>query len=845
MGFVSKRARKRNKKSAGRSHTAATPSDPAPVEAQSRRSSWLWLAAVLATMVVVAAIVSFSSPNAAVETASAASGGEAGGGQDVSAESRPSRVSSRVTEQTAARDPGTDSVPEPDGGGSVSASDSLESTAAPVVQPESHRQMVAELRDIVARTDRENFWLGDLEARVKRKRNDTLGPDAETGERWRSQLELGLAELRLGNEVEALEQLGSAYALLDELGDELPDLWRRITVFEYGLAHMRRGETLNCSTRHTGESCIMPIRGSGVHEDPSGSKRAIELFEEVLEISEPGSTMALKARWLMNIAYMTLGQYPSKVPKPHLIEPEVFGSEQPFQEFENVAPQLGVDSFNLYGGAVVDDFTGDGYLDILTTTFDIDDRPHLFRNERSGTFVDVAEESRLGDLYGGINVIQADYDNDGDLDFFILRGAWLRNVGKHPNSLVRNNGDGTFSDVTLEAGMTHRYPTQTGAWADFDNDGFVDLFVGNESNAAIEAPSQLYRNNGDGTFTDVAAEAGVETRAFVKGSVWGDYDADGWPDLYVSVMGGANRLYRNRGADERGQVRFEDVASGLGVEQPHDSFPVWFWDYDNDGHLDLYVPSYKGDKDAVAAVAASYLGYETGFDLTRLYRGDGQGGFSNVAASAGLERLALPMGANFGDLDNDGYLDIYLGTGYPDFEALTPNVMYRNVAGSHFVDVSYQGRFGHLQKGHSVAFGDLDNDGDLDIFEQMGGIFPGDRFGDALFENPGFGNRFVAFDLVGVQSNRAALGARIRVSLRVDTGRSERYRWVTSGGSFGSSSLRQVIGLGGAEAIESVEIFWPASGITQTFDDVPMNRYLRVVEGEATLSELDLERLEL
>ena len=188
------------------------------------------------------------------------------------------------------------------------------------------------------------------------------------------------------------------------------------------------------------------------------------------------------------------------------------------------------------------------------------------------------------------------------------------------------------------------------------------------------------------------------------------------PDLYVSVLGGPNRLYRNRGDGS-----FEDVAPRLGVTGPRQSFPAWFWDFDNDGHLDLFVSSYTGDRGGLGFVAASYQGYPGPWEQARLYRGDGDGGFEDVAARSGLTRLQLPMGSNFGDLDHDGYLDFYLGTGYPDYEAVMPNVLYRNLAGRRFVDVSLAAGFGHLQKGHAVAFADLDGDGDLDVFEQMGG----------------------------------------------------------------------------------------------------------------------------
>ncbi len=693
-------------------------------------------------------------------------------------------------------------------------------------QPTGHERMVTALREIIDRTDQDNTWLGDRRAREQRRHLESLPADAGAGERWISHLELGISELHLGREAEAIDNLSRAYELLPEISDQLKPQWVALTIFELGMAYLRSGETQNCCLRNAPESCIVPIRGAGLHTDPTGSRRAVELFSEVLRRVPASSAMHFKARWLLNIASMTIGDYPEGVPEAWRIPPGVFGTEEAFPRFANISPQLGLNSYNLYGSAVVDDFDNDGHLDIFTTTFDIEDHPHLFHNNGDGTFTDVATGAGLTGLYGGINTVQADYDNDGHVDLYVLRGAWMSVSGRQPNSLIRNNGDGTFTDVTFDAGLGEaHYPTQTGSWADYDNDGDVDLYVGNEHSPAIRAPCQLFRNNGDGTFTDVAAEAGVQNLRYVKGVVWGDFDGDRWPDLYASTMGGPNRLYRNNG-----DGTFTDVAPRLGVAGPRDSFPVWFWDFDNDGVLDLYVPSYRGGKDDVAAVAASYLGVNVGVDMPHLYRGNGRGGFDDVAARSNLTKFLLPMGANFGDVDNDGWLDIYLGTGYPDYESLTPNVMYRNVEGRSFVDVTFAGGFGHLQKGHSVAFADLDHDGDQDIFEQMGGIFRGDRFGDVLYENPGFGNHWIAVRLVGVRSNRSAIGARIRVQV-VENGRTRSiYKHVNSGGSFGANPLRQTIGLGRAEQIEMLEVYWPTTDVTQTFRDVPMDTILRIVE---------------
>jgi ASPIC and UnbV/FG-GAP-like repeat len=201
-----------------------------------------------------------------------------------------------------------------------------------------------------------------------------------------------------------------------------------------------------------------------------------------------------------------------------------------------------------------------------------------------------------------------------------------------------------------------------------------------------------------------------------------------------------------------------------------------------------------------------------------------------------------PMGSNFGDLDNDGYLDFYLGTGDPSYSTIVPNLMFLNRAGQRFADISVAGGFAQLQKGHAVAFADLDNDGDLDVFEKMGGAYPGDAFSDALYENPGMGNNWITVQLVGRQSNRSAIGARIRVQVEENGVTRSIYRHVNSGGSFGANPLRQTIGLGKVRGAQLLEIFWPRTGKTQTVINPPPAQFIQVVEGVEGYTKLSLKR---
>ena len=684
-----------------------------------------------------------------------------------------------------------------------------------------HQRMLKLLREIRDRSSTENLYISPAFHARERKQLEMLPADAPVAHRGRLHLFVGKDELRLGNNQRAVEHLLKAYELSDKSLVQ--------PAFQLAVAHLRLGETQNCLAHRNAESCILPIRGGGVHQDQSGAREAIKYLKVVLD-RQPKH---IAARWLLNLAFMTVGEYPEKVPPKFLVPPERFESEQEFPRFRDIAPKLGLNTVGLSGGAIADDFDNDGWLDIVVSDWNPGAQLRYFRNGGDGSFTERTVEAGLGGLFGGLNLIQADYDNDGDLDIYVLRGAWLEKAGRHPNSLLQNDGEAHFRDVTFEAGLgEHHYPTQTAAWADYDNDGDLDLYVGNES-----FPCQLFRNNGDGTFTDAADAAGVTNDDVAKAVVWGDYDGDRYPDLYVSNFGGPNRLYHNNG-----DGTFRDLAPGASVTYPFKSFPAWFWDFNNDGNLDLFVSAYERRVEDVAAYYLDLPAMETEPDS--LYQGDGMGAFDEVGFDVNLNHITQPMGSNFGDLDNDGFLDFYLGTGYPEYEGLMPNLLFRNVGGARFVDVTTAAGLGHLQKGHGVAFADFDHDGDQDIFAELGGAYAGDVFGNALFENPGFGNHWLVVKLVGVTSNKSAIGVRIRADILEGGKESSIYRWVNSGGSFGANPLRQHLGLGPAAVLQSLEIYWPTSDRTQVFQDVEINQFIVVTEGREEYETLPYRPLE-
>lgn len=399
--------------------------------------------------------------------------------------------------------------------------------------------------------------------------------------------------------------------------------------------------------------------------------------------------------------------------------------------------------------------------------------------------------------------------------------------------------------MTREAGLLRYRGSQTATWFDFNNDGQIDLFVGNESWAGDKEPCELYRNNGDGTFTEVGASAGVAAIGVVKGVACGDYNNDGRQDLYLSIREQPNRLFRNDGPQNpaeggKSPWKFSEVGAEAGVSEPLHSFPTWFFDYNNDGLLDLFVAGYRIMD--VGDVAADYLGARGRGTRSKLYLNTGDGKFRDVSSEAKLDKVLLAMGSNFGDLDNDGWLDFYLGTGDPDLSTLIPNRMFRNAEGKFFQDVTTAGRFGHLQKGHAVAFADLDNDGDQDVYAVMGGAYEGDVYRRVLFENPGQSKNWVKLKLEGVQSNRSAIGARLKITVVENGVTRQIYKTVNSGGSFGANPLRQEIGLGSAAKIRELEVFWPTTGQTQKFENIPANKTWYLVEGRTALQELRVKR---
>ncbi|MEO8258944.1 MAG: CRTAC1 family protein [Acidobacteriota bacterium] len=526
-----------------------------------------------------------------------------------------------------------------------------------------------------------------------------------------------------------------------------------------------------------------------------------------------------------------------------------------FVRFDNVAVTAGLDFRHvngasaarhlpeiMSGGGLFFDYDNDGWIDLfLVDGGSLTDasvaaraRHRLYRNRGNGTFEDATARSGIQHTGYGMGACAADYDNDGWPDLYVT------NVG--PNVLYHNNGGRTFTDATRTAGVGSRSFGASCAFADLDRDGDVDLFVTNYVDARVDnnifcgdtasrlrvychplnfAPLQsvLYRNNGDGTFSDVSAAAGIAPRrGNGLGVVIGDYDDDGWPDIFVANDMTPNFLYHNEG-----RAIFKEMALAAGVALPIDGKPragmgTDFADYNGDGRLDLFVTNHE-------------------LEMHTLYRNLGAGLFADTTSESriGLETLPyVGFGTLFLDYDNDGDLDLAVVNGHvmndsghfrPGAKEAQRKLLFRNDGGGRFKEVGRQSGPGFAVEGvgRALAAGDIDNDGDLDLMvTNNGGMV------DLLRNDDGPEDHSLLVRLQGTRSNRSAIGARVLLT----AGGATQMREVKAGSSYlAQSDLRVHFGLGRTTRIDRLEIRWP-DGASEVVQDVPVNQIVSVVEGK-------------
>ncbi len=673
-------------------------------------------------------------------------------------------------------------------------------------------------------------------AMIKQKLDSTADP----GQRINLELAYAFELLAAGKSSESLTHYETAYNAIIQNKIPLDDANRRNLYFINGMAYMRHGEIENCVQYHNHQSCFIPIKGEGVHQLPFGSKKAITQFETLLnEFPED-----LEARYLLNIAYMTIGGYPQDVPKAWRIDPSWFQNKVKVKPFTDIAPQLGLNRNGHAGSVVMDDFNNDGWLDLVLSSWNHLDPTLFYINNGDGTFTDKSKESGLIGHLGSLNINQTDFNNDGFLDLFIMRGAWFIGQGDIPNTLLMNNGDGTFKDVTIKAGLTHHAPTQASAWADFNLDGWLDLVVANESYLDYKRGIDLYINKQDGTFEHSSSQYGLTQNDFFKGIVAVDVNNDKYPDIYMTSLANGNQLLINQGYT--GKPGFVAVGSSTNVSAPSRSFPTWNFDYNNDGFEDLFVSGYSNDASPGIIWIQDHQQKSNPEYFPKLYKNKGNLEFEEVGGVSGINEVAFTMGCNFGDINTDGFLDFYLATGNPLYQSLVPNKMYLNMDGERFEDVSYSGNFANIQKGHGVSFGDWNHDGDEDMYVVIGGAYDGDHFYNCLFDNPNeHNNNWLVLNLQGEKANTAAIGARVEISVQENGKERKIYRTVTSGSSFGANSLALEVGLRKANKINSVTVQWPCKDCPdQVFTDLHLKSAYRLKQGTAAATKLVYEAVQ-
>ena len=508
------------------------------------------------------------------------------------------------------------------------------------------------------------------------------------------------------------------------------------------------------------------------------------------------------------------GGYPDFGPQAFRMEIKA-GHEKAGVEFEEIAAKIGLDKTSAGRGIAVFDYDNDGFLDVVMTA--AQGGCSLYHNNGDGTFTDVSIDSGLDTCVNAMAVIVGDYNNDGFADLYITRLGFYAGEG----TLFRNNGDGTFTDVTAAAGLKVWGPAFAASWADYDGDGYLDLFIANNLGGLFErkTPNRLFHNNGDGTFTEVTDQAGLKTIWPTIAGSWGDYDNDGRPDLFLSNGLGRSQLYHNNG-----DGTFTDVSEAAGVTEMGFGSPAFWWDYDNDGWMDIGQFIWS-DHDDVIYTMEHGEGPPNGHSM-RVYHNNRDGTFSQVNKELGLNGCWGTMSGNAGDFNNDGYLDIILGNGSPKMDRMDPMILME-FDGRKFRNTSFAAGLPFTGKSHGVTNGDIFGDGRLCILVGAGGQYPGDLLTMGVYRPKRLPGNYINIRCVGTKSNRSALGARVAI----EAGGRMQYREVSGGSNFGCLPLELHIGLADFAAVDSVDIRWP-SGLQQRFEAMPVNVTLEFTEGQ-------------
>ncbi len=529
-----------------------------------------------------------------------------------------------------------------------------------------------------------------------------------------------------------------------------------------------------------------------------------------------------RTRLLLWLASEKSGGYALDVP-PEMRMQVRSGRQPTTLALEDLAARVGLDKTSGGRGTAVFDYDGDGWLDVLVAA--AYGGCTLYRNNGDGSFTDVSIPSGMDTCQTAFITTIGDYDNDGHPDIFVTRNGFFSG----DCSLYHNNGDGTFTDVTERAGLAGWGPAFTASWVDYDLDGRLDLFVAYNLGSLFERKTKntLFHNNGDGTFTDVTDRSGLVTEWPTIGSTWGDYDNDGRPDLFLSNSIGRSQLFHNNGDGTFTDVSRESGLDGYAIGS------ICYWiDYDDDGWLDL-VQNVWSDAEDVIHTLRHGEGPPDG-QPARLWRNNRDGTFTLRSRELGVTGCWGSMSGNAGDLNNDGHQDLVFGNGSPRMERVEPLTLLES-DGRGFRDVTFTAGLPITGKSHGVNLADLYGDGRLTLIVASGGAYPGDLLTVGAFcpkERPG---HYLNVRLVGARSNRSAIGARIRL----EAGGRSQHRLVSGGSQFGCLPLEQHFGLGtDALVVDAIEIWWPSGARQRVAGPIAANNTIRITEGDERVEDV-------
>ena len=466
------------------------------------------------------------------------------------------------------------------------------------------------------------------------------------------------------------------------------------------------------------------------------------------------------------------------------------------QDFTRITTGDIVNDGTFTEGALWGDYDNDGDLDIFFANI-TGQNNMLFENNGDGTFTRITTGDIVNDggfSYGGC---WGDYNGDGYLDLFSINGGF--NVAAN-NNLYINNTDGTFTKITTGVIVSDGGRTWSSCAADYDNDGDLDIFTSN-----INQNNSLYRNNGDATFTKITTGDVVSDGGSSLGSAWGDYDNDGYPDLFVANSnfgaGEVNFLYKNNGNGTFTRITTGDIATEVA-----NSVAASWGDYNDDGNLDLFVTNYSGENNF-------------------LYKNNGDGTFTKITSGVLVNDGGTSVGSAWGDYDNDGDLDIFVSNDVGE-----NNTLYQNDGDTTFTKITTGAIVSDGGSSNGPAWCDYDSDGDLDLVVVNGAQAPVQN--NYLYRNDNSnGNSWVNIKCIGVTSNTSAIGVKLSVKAQVRGASSWQYREILSQTGYNSeNSLNVEFGLGSAPVVDSMVIVWP-SGTVETYTNIDVNRFLTATEG--------------